>query len=160
MLGGWLLSERARKTRPNTVAVGRSPALPRAAQREQLLAPVRPASQRPQNAQGGETRLSSRSVVSVSSLTSTIRALWDREDKFAVDSLLERRRFELAVPPRSRARLAGRAGRFPAGRARPTLAMDVECAPHLSLSRTVGRLADQHPNCQLGLTRYRRTGTG
>ena len=53
---------------------------------------------------------------------------------FAMDTPLERRRFELAVPPRSRARLAGRAGRFPAGRARPTLAMDVECAPHLSLS--------------------------
>ena len=76
------------------------------------------------------------------------------------DWLLERTRFELAVPPRSRARLAGRAGRFPAGRARPTLTMDMECAPHLSLSRTVGPLAYQHPNCQLGLTRYRRTGTG
>ena len=80
--------------------------------------------------------------------------------RFVADSALERRRFELAVPPRSRARLAGRAGRFPAGRARPTLAMDVECPPHLSLSRTVGPLADQHPNCQVGLTRYRRTGTG
>src|ERR1700731_4486968 len=83
-----------------------------------------------------------------------------QEIEFAADSLLERRRFELAVPPRSRARLAGRAGRFRAGRARPTLAMDVECPPHLSLSRTVGPLADQHPNCQVGLTRYRRTGTG
>ena len=47
-----------------------------------------------------------------------------------------------------------------AGRAQPTLTVDVECAPHLSLSRTVGPLANQHPNCQVGLTRYRRTGTG
>jgi hypothetical protein len=55
------------------------------------------------------------------------------KERFVADSPLERTRFELAVPPRSRARLAGRAGRFPAGRARPTLTMDVECAPHLSL---------------------------
>jgi hypothetical protein len=38
--------------------------------------------------------------------------------EFAADSPLEQTRFELAVPPRSRARLAHRASRFPAGRAR------------------------------------------
>src|SRR5205085_5289913 len=37
------------------------------------------------------------------------------------DWLLEQTRFELAVPPRSRARLVHRASRFPAGRARFSL---------------------------------------